>query len=109
MLTRNLVPCFVQSFSMGSKTGYEKALLVGIFDKTFTDLDRCISSSDRVAGPARKPVAVVMRADGRLQEVEPWKVVIDDSEEVFEMYSWMWDEESVVREQLRLAEKGGED
>lgn len=109
MLTRNLVPCFVQSFSMGSKTGYEKAPLVGIFDKTFTDLDRCISSSDRVAGPTRKPVAVVMRADGRLQEVESWKVVIDDSEEVFEMYSWMWDEESVVREQLRLAEKGGED
>lgn len=104
MLTRDLVPCFVQSFSMGSKTGYEKALLVGIFDKTFTDLDRCISSSDRIAGPTREPVAVVMRADGRLQEVEPWKVVIDGSEEVFEMYSWMWDEESVVCEQLGLAE-----
>lgn len=45
-----------------------------------------------------------MRRDGRLQEVDPWKVVIDDSEEVFEMYSWMWDEESVVCEQLGLAE-----
>lgn len=57
-------------------------------------------------------VAVVMRRDGRLQEVDPWRVVIDDSEEVFEMYSWMWDEESVVCEQLGLAgvkaEKGGE-
>lgn len=95
MLTRDLTPCFVQSFSVESKTGYEKALLVGIYDKTFTDLDRCISSSDRVVGPTRRPVAVVMRRDGRLQEVEPWKVVIDDSEEVFEMYSWMWDEESV--------------
>lgn len=63
------------------------------------------------AGPTRRPVAVVMRRDGRLQEVDPWKVVIDDSEEVFEMYSWMWDEESVVCEQLRLAdvkaERGG--
>lgn len=52
-----------------------------------------------------------MRRDGRLQEVDPWKVVIDGSEEVFEMYLWMWDEESVVCEQLRLAEvkaeKGG--
>lgn len=112
MLTNDLVPCFIQSFSMDSKTGYEKALLVGVFDKTFTDLDRCISSSSKVAGPTRMPVAVVMRTDGRLQEVEPWKVVIDDSEEVFEMYSWMWDEESVKYEQLGLAEvkveKGGD-
>ena len=109
MLTRDLVPCFVQEFSIGSRTGYEKALLVGIFDKSFTDLDRCISSSDRVAGPTRRPVAVVMRRDGRLQEVDPWKVVIDSSEEVFEMYSWMWNEEEVVSEQLGLAEKGGKD
>lgn len=50
-----------------------------------------------------------MRRDGRLQEVDPWKVVIDDSEEVFEMYSWMWDEESVVCEQLGLAEPKVED
>lgn len=107
MLTRDLTPCFVQSFSADSKTGYEKALLVGIFDKTFTDLDRCISSSDMVAGPTRRPVAVVMRRDGRLQEVDPWKVVIDGSEEVFEMYSWMWDEESVVQEQLDLVRYGG--
>lgn len=26
MLTSELVPCFVQSFSIDSKTGYEKAL-----------------------------------------------------------------------------------
>lgn len=108
MLTRELVPCFVQSFSVGSKTGYEKALLVGIYDKSCTDFDRCISSSDRATGPTRRPVAVVMRRDGRLQEVDPWMVVIDDSEEVFEMYSWMWDEESVKYEQLGLAENGGD-
>lgn len=82
MLTSDLVPCFVQALGEGTKTGYEKALLVGVFDKTFTDLDRCISSSNRMAGPTRKPVAVVMRTNGRLQEVELWKVVIDDSEEV---------------------------
>ena len=34
MLTNNLVPCFVQTFKTDSKTGYEKALLVGVFDKT---------------------------------------------------------------------------
>lgn len=50
MLTSELVPCFVQSFSIDSKTGYEKALLVGIYDKSFTDLDRCISSSNEVCG-----------------------------------------------------------
>lgn len=104
MITNDLVPCFIQSFSMDSKTGYEKALLVGLFDRTFTCLDHRISASDQAAGPTRRPVAVVMRRDGRLQEVDPWKVVIDDSEEVFEMYSWMWDEESVVCEQLGLAE-----
>lgn len=42
MLTNDLVPCFVQMFKTDSKTGYEKALLVGVFDKTTTDLDRCI-------------------------------------------------------------------
>lgn len=108
MLTRDLVPCFVQDFSLDSKTGYKKALLVGLFDRTFTCLDRRISASDDTAGPTRRPVAVVMRRDGRLQEVDPWKVVIDGSEEVFEMYSWTWDEEGVVCEQLGLAEKGGE-
>lgn len=41
MLTNDLVPCFVQSFNTDSKTGYEKALLVGVFDKTTTDLDCC--------------------------------------------------------------------
>lgn len=95
------------------QTGYEKALLVGLFDRTFTCLDHRISASDEDAGPTRRPVAVVMRRDGRLQEVDPWRVVIDDSEEVFEMYSWMWDEESVVCEQLGLAEvkaeKGGDE
>lgn len=80
--------------------GSEKALLVGLFDRTFTCLDHRISASDEDAGPTRRPVAVVMRRDGRLQEVDPWRVVIDDSEEVFEMYSWMWDEEIVVCEQL---------
>lgn len=113
MLTRDLTPCFVQDFGLRSRTGYEKALLVGLFDRTFTCLDRRISASDEVAGPTRRPVAVVMRRDGRLQEVDPWKVVIDDSEEVFEMCSWMWDEESVVCEQLGLAEvkaeKGGDE
>lgn len=98
MLTRDLTPCFVQDFGLGSRTGYEKALLVGLFDRTFTCLDHRISSTDEDAGPTRRPVAVVMRRDGRLQEVDPWRVVIDDSEEVFEMYSWMWDEESVVCE-----------
>lgn len=113
MLTRDLTPCFVQDFGLGSRTGYEKALLVGLFDRTFTCLDHRISASDEDAGPTRRPVAVVMRRDGRLQEVDPLRVVIDDSEEVFEMYSWMWDEESVVCEQLGLAgvkaEKGGDE
>ena len=76
-------------------------------------LDHRISASDEAAGPTRRPVAVVMRRDGRLQEVDPWRVVIDDSEEVFGMYSWMWDEESVVCEQLGLAgvkaDRGGDE
>lgn len=113
MLTRDLTPCFVQSFSMDSKTGYEKALLVGIYDRTFTCLDHRIAVGDRDDGPTRRPVAVVMGRDGRLREVAPWKVVIDGSEEVFEMYSWMWDEESVVCEQLGLAgvkaDRGGDE
>lgn len=69
MLTNDLVPCFVQMFKTDSKTGYEKALLVGVFDKTTTDLDCCISSSSRDTGKTRQPVAVVMCKDGRLQEV----------------------------------------
>lgn len=77
MLTRDLTPCFVQDFGLGSRTGYEKALLVGLFDRTFTCLDRRISATDEAAGPTRRPVAVVMRRDGRLQEVDPWKVVIE--------------------------------
>lgn len=68
MLTRDLTPCFVQGFGLGSRTGYEKALLVGLFDRTFTCLDHRISSTDEDAGPTRRPVAVVMRRDGRLQE-----------------------------------------
>lgn len=43
MLTRDLTPCFVQDFGLGSRTGYEKALLVGLFDRTFTCLDHRIS------------------------------------------------------------------
>lgn len=107
MLTSELVPCFVQSFSIDSKTGYEKALLVGIYDKSFTDLDRCISSSNRVAGPTRRPVAVVMRTDGRLQEVDPWRVVIDGSDEVFDMYAWMFNENDIT-EQLGVMRKEDE-
>lgn len=64
-MTSNLVPCFVRSFKTDSKTGYEKALLVGVFDKTTTDLDCCISSFSRDMGKTRQPVAVVMREDGR--------------------------------------------
>ena len=67
MLTNDLVPCFVQTFKTDSKTGYEKALLVGVFDKTTTDLDCCISSSSRDTGKTRQPVAVVMCKDGRLR------------------------------------------
>lgn len=59
MLTSDLVPCFVQTFKTDSKTGYEKALLVGVFDKTTTDLDCCISSSS-LGSSAR-------RTDGRDQ------------------------------------------
>lgn len=84
MLTRDLTPCFVQDFGLGSRTGYEKALLVGLFDRTFTCLDHRISASDEDAGPTRRPVAVVMRRDGRLQEVDPWRVVIDDSDDAIE-------------------------
>lgn len=51
MLTRDLTPCFVQDFGLGSRTGYEKALLVGLFDRTFTCLDRRISATDEAAGP----------------------------------------------------------
>lgn len=105
MLTRDMVPCFVQSFDVGSKTGYEKALLIGLFEKTDSFLDRRVSACGADVGPTRRPVAVVMREDGRLSEVDPWKVVIDNSEEVFEMYDWMWDEESIKHEQLGLVEK----
>lgn len=101
MLTSNLVPCFVQSFSTGSKTGYEKALLVGVFDKTTTDLDCRISSSSRETGKTRQPVAVVMREDGRLREVNVSNVIIDDSHEVFDMYSWTFNENDIT-EQLGL-------
>lgn len=92
MLTNDLVPCFVQTFKTDSKTGYEKALLVGVFDKTTTDLDCCISSSSRDTGKTRQPVAVVMCKDGRLQEVNVRRVVIDGSDEVFDMYAWMFNE-----------------
>ena len=85
MLTSNLVPCFVQSFKTDSKTGYEKALLVGVYDKTTTDLDCCMSSFSRDTGKIRQPVAVVMCKDGRLQEVNVRKVVIDGSDDVFDI------------------------
>lgn len=107
MLTNDLVPCFVQMFKTDSKTGYEKALLVGVFDKTTTDLDRCISSSSRDTGKTRQPVAVVMREDGRLREVNVSSVVIDDSYEVFDMYSWTFDENDIT-EQLGAMRKEDE-
>lgn len=104
MLTSNLVPCFVRSFKTGSKTGYEKALLVGVFDKTTTDLDCCISSFSRDMGKTRQPVAVVMREDGRLCEVNVSKVVIDGSDEVFDMYAWVFNEDDIT-EQLGFPHK----
>ena len=104
MLTSKLVPCFVQSFSIESKTGYEKALLVGVFDKTTTDLDCCISSSSRATGKTREPVAVVICKDGRLQEVNVQRVVIDGSDEVFDMYAWMFNEDDIT-EQLGAIRK----
>ena len=104
MLTNDLVPCFVQMFKTDSKTGYEKALLVGVFDKTTTDLDRCISSSSRDTGKTRQPVAVVMREDGRLREVNVSNVIIDDSYEVFDMYSWTFNENDIT-EQLGFQHK----
>lgn len=107
MLTNDLVPCFVQSFKTDSKTGYEKALLVGVFDKTTTDLDCCISSSSRDTGKTRQPVAVVMCKDGRLQEVNVRRVVIDGSDEVFDMYVWMFNENDIT-EQLGFQRKEDE-
>ena len=104
MLTNDLVPCFVQMFKTDSKTGYEKALLVGVYDKTTTDLDCCISSSSRDTGKTRKPVAVVMQEDGQLREVNVSNVIIDDSDEVFDMYSWTFDENNIT-EQLRFTRK----
>lgn len=104
MLTNDLMPCFVQMFKTDSKTGYEKALLVGVFDKTTTDLDRCISSSSRDTGKTRQPVAVVMREDGRLREVNVSNVIIDDSYEVFDMYSWTFNENDIT-EQLGFQRK----
>lgn len=76
MLTNDLVPCFVQTFKTGSKTGYEKALLVG----------------------------VVMHKDGRLQEVNVRRVVIDGSDGVFDMYAWMFNENDIT-EQLGFQRK----
>jgi hypothetical protein len=107
MLTNDLVPCFVKMFKTDSKTGYEKALLVGVFDKTTTDLDRCISSSSRDTGKTRQPVAVVMREDGRLREVNVSNVIIDDSYEVFDMYSWTFNENDIT-EQLGAMRKEDE-
>lgn len=103
-MTSNLVPCFVRSFKTDSKTGYEKALLVGVFDKTTTDLDCCISSFSRDMGKTRQPVAVVMREDGRLCEVNVSKVVIDGSDEVFDMYAWVFNEDDIT-EQLGFPHK----
>lgn len=98
MLTNDLVPCFIQTFKKDSKIGYEKALLVGVFDKTTTDLDCCISSSSRDTGKTREPVAVVMRKDGRLQEVNVRRVVIDGSDELFDMYAWMFNENNITEQ-----------
>lgn len=61
MLTRDLTPCFVQDFGLGSRTGYEKALLVGLFDRTFTCLDhrtlRAMRPRGRPAGRWRSSCA----------------------------------------------------
>ena len=107
MLTNDLVPCFVQPFKTDSKTGYEKALLVGVFDKTTTDLDCCMSSSSRDTGKTRQPVAVIMRKDGRLREVNVSNVIIDDSYEVFDMYSWTFNENDIT-DQLGFQRKEDE-
>lgn len=104
MLTNDLVPCFVQMSKTDSKTGYEKALLVGVFDKTTTDLDCCISSFSRDMGKTRQPVAVVVCKDGRLREVNVSNVIIDGSDEVFDMYAWMFNEDDIT-EQLGFPHK----
>ena len=72
-----------------------------------TDLDCCISSSSRDTGKTRQPVAVVMRKDGRLCEVNVSRVVIDDSDEVFDMYAWMFNENDIT-EQLGVMRKEDE-
>lgn len=83
--------------SLGGES-LQKALLVGVFDKTTTDLDCCISSSSRDTGKIRQPVAVVMCKDGRLQEVNVRRVVIDGSDEVFDMYAWMFNEDDITEQ-----------
>lgn len=44
-----------------------------------------------------------MQEDGRLREVNVSRVVIDDSDEVFDMYAWMFDENDIT-EQLGVME-----
>lgn len=55
MLTNDLVPCFIQSFGMDSKTGYEKALLVGLSRtmKRLCALSASARSSSRLPPCAR--------------------------------------------------------
>ena len=39
-----------------------------------------------------------MRKDGRLQEVNVRRVVIDGSDEVFDMYAWMFNENNITEQ-----------
>lgn len=102
MLTRDLTPCFVQDFGLSSRTGYEKALLVGLFDRTFTCLDHRISSTDEDAGPTRRPVAVVMRRDGQRRRpaayVRPSDASREKSEGRFDTLPALGDADGLVLE-----------
>lgn len=70
MLTNDLVPCFVQSFKTDSKTGYEKALLVGVFDKTTTDLNKRAMISQPMAGKTDEEIAEARdKAHAKLREM----------------------------------------
>lgn len=78
MLTRDLVPCFVQDFSLDSKTGYKKALLVGLFDRTFTCLDHRISASDDTAGPTHRLKLYEQYADAVLNGTKTFEIRRND-------------------------------
>lgn len=68
MLTRDLTPCFVQDFGLRSRTGYEKALLVGLFDKTSTCLEEFFAVDDEImVGPCSS-------RDESAHEFGRWKI-----------------------------------